>query len=164
MVSAMKTAGICMIVLAVAVFFAIPFMIIYYGPVWSGLVFVFVALMACGAVIVGRASIRKLPDEFTEERHVEPRSRRGWNPRSCPASGADTAPTAALRCRRATSSAVSAGRGCDHGLPRKERALDTHRDIRGLGRRDDTRAVLRVPFLRVLPVLPRYIRMGARQR
>ena len=76
MVSAMKTVGICMIVLAVAVFFAIPFMIIYYGPVW----FVFVALMACGAVIVGRASIRKLPDEFTEERHVEPEKPKGMEP------------------------------------------------------------------------------------
>lgn len=80
MVSAMKTVGICMIVLAVAVFFAIPFMIIYYGPVWSGLVFVFVALMACGAVIIGRASIRKLPDEFTEERHVEPEKPKGMEP------------------------------------------------------------------------------------
>ena len=46
----------------------------------AGLVFVFVALMACGAVIVGRASIRKLPDEFTEERHVEPEKPKGMEP------------------------------------------------------------------------------------
>ena len=46
----------------------------------AGLVFVFVALMACGAVIVGRASIRKLPDEFTEERHVETEKPKGMEP------------------------------------------------------------------------------------
>ena len=80
MVSAMKTAGMCMIVLAVAIFFAIPFMIINYGPVWSGLVFAFVALMACGAVLIGRANIRRLPDEFKEEERVEPERPIGMEP------------------------------------------------------------------------------------
>ena len=53
----MKALGLILMILGMVVFLAMPFMIIYHGPVWTGLVFVFTSVMAAGAVLFGRGNV-----------------------------------------------------------------------------------------------------------
>ena len=57
----MKALGLILMILGMVVFFAMPFMIIYHGPVWTGLVFVFTFVVAAGAVLFGRGNVDSRP-------------------------------------------------------------------------------------------------------
>ena len=54
--SSMKALGLSLMVLGFVIFIAMPFAIIWFGPVWTGLVFVFTAVVAVGAVLFGRGN------------------------------------------------------------------------------------------------------------
>ena len=57
----MKALGLSLMVLGFVIFIAMPFAIIWFGPVWTGLVFVFTAVVAVGAVLFGRGNAMSRP-------------------------------------------------------------------------------------------------------
>lgn len=57
----MKALGLSLMILGMVIFLAMPFVIIYYGPIGTGLVFVFTAVVAIGAVLFGRGNVQSRP-------------------------------------------------------------------------------------------------------
>ncbi len=97
----MRTAGLCLIVLGVVIFFAMPFVIIQYGPAGTGLVFVFTAVVAIGAVLFGRGNLLMRPGfvpppEFDVDTgmsgDIRPEPSSGSGQGYCPGCGAPLSP------------------------------------------------------------------------
>lgn len=97
----MKALGLSLIVLGVVIFFAMPFVIIYYGPVGTGLVFVFTAVVAVGAVLFGRGNVQSRPGfvpppEFDVDSGIRgdmrPEPDSGMGEGYCPSCGAPLSP------------------------------------------------------------------------